>query len=319
MLNRENMIKTICIVLCILLVIGLAVVNVVEQKQLADRDAQMKQLEAKLLPYRTERSKLLTEISALNKDISYVPEKAQFMVGFIVSDVTDFAYIQQRVQLHKFTPIILLDCTKTADEIAALAECVQPSWEIMLYASNFSAENNEMVLQVKQYLKSIDKTDCGMFLIRSDYATQANFDLLIEDGFSGISLYRNPPACGQLEDGTVFFDYAYVKTKADGFTSRLSKICEKKAATVFAFDMHSVQSGAMTEAEVSRYLDILHTYATAEGSSYATASDVRKELSGINAYIAQTEEENAVKIAALQQRIDEIDRIIKDIYEQLEQ
>ncbi len=308
--------KILTIFLCILIVAGLALARHIDQKQqqeMQDRYARLDELAA---PYQAELETLKKELAALQKELQYTPTAARFMMGFFAADAADMAYIEQKAEAYSFDPVVVVDCGSGLEAARAAINAANPSWEIMLYSYELSDQSYETIRAAKEYLKSIEREDVGVFLLGSWNGSEANIRRLKEEGFVGYTSYRDPPAAGQNEDGTVYFDYAFVKKSNEGFNSRISSIYGNSASTIFIFDVPKINAGAMSEEMAIYYFETIQRYAAMENCMLATASEVIQELSAINELLEQKQVENNAQITQLTQRIKELNRMISDIYEQ---
>ncbi|MCC8097927.1 MAG: hypothetical protein LIO44_05105 [Eubacterium sp.] len=268
------------------------------------------------IPYENEELELKKELHNLNEDIAYVSENAEIAVGFIAAGVSDLSYIKNKAETYDFPPVLIIDCTMDMTEIAGIVDAADDSWEIMLYASAFSEEINGNVLSVISYLESVGKEHTGIFLLRSDYNTEANVQLLKDDGFIGYTYYHETlPMAGQMEDGTVYFDYSYLNVIGTSVTKRLSALYVNKASIIIAFDMEGINAENLTEGYMEYIFNGLSKFTEEDDCSFSTVAAIVEELSAINSTEASKQAYYDERSAEIQNRIDELDEIIKNIYD----
>ncbi len=306
------------VLLCLLVAAVLGYLYYASEQQEKAQTAALLALQEEARPYEAELQELRAQLSDLEEGVSYTREQADLMVGFVLSDVSDISYITEKAEAYDFVPVIVLDCTMAPDEIEAIVEAADESWEIMLYASDFSEASNEDVLSVIAYLESITRKHTGVFFLRSDYSSTENIQLLAEDGFIGYTSYSDSPTFGQAESGMIYFDYSYLTSAGTAVTSRVASLYSSKAVMIVVFDMASINAGDMSEAYVLSLLDTLQTYADQEDCSFTTAADVVRELSEINATEAENQAAYEKQAAEILERMEELKEAIAQIYEKAE-
>ncbi len=312
--DRPPIVKIICILLTAVIVVGLLYVYGLEKQERQAYMEKMEQIEEQVRPYRTQRNQLKQELSDMDQAVSYEPQQASFMVGFLVTDAADIPFIQQKAQTFEFSPLLILDCTQDLETIKQLVQAAEEGWELMLYVLEFSEESLPNVLAVRECLESIGRKDCGVFHVRSDYGTRENIQLLRENGFSGCTLYQQTPPAGQYADGTIYFDYGRIRSNTVNLISHLADAYARKAATLYIFDMAAVHDATMLEARVDAYLEQIQLYAGKENADYATVAEVVEELSAVNGILAEMQAAQDAKIAELQAQIQQLQDTIDKIY-----
>ncbi len=315
----SGMISIICVVVCVFLAGVLAyMIYTNNQRQKAQAEA-MEALQAEARPYEVEQQNLKDELESLQESVYYSGEEAKFLVGFVVSDASDISYIEEKAADYSFSPVLIIDCTMDMDAIEEIMEAADETREIMLYASDFSEETNDSVLSVISRLESIDREHCGVFFLRGDYSTASNIQLLADDGFTGYTIYNSEsPQAGQTEDGSVYFDYSYLTSAGTTVSSRISALYRNKSSMIVAFDMASINSGALKETYVVNILDSIHSYTENDDCSFSTVAAVVEELSNVNEIEAERQAEYEEQAAEIQERIDELEEMIDEIYDRFE-
>ncbi|MCD8237799.1 MAG: hypothetical protein LUC92_00440 [Clostridiales bacterium] len=312
----SRVISIICVVLSVLLAGFLAYMIYTDNQQQKSQTAVMEALQAEARPYENELTQLKRELSNLEDSVSYSSEDAEIMVGFVATGDSDIEYIKDKADTYNFSPVLILDCTLDMDIIEKIIESADTSWEIMLYAPTFSEEMNDLVLSVLSYLEDAGREHTGVFFLRSDYSTDANIQLLLDDEFIGYTSYHeSSPKAGQTEDGAVYFDYSYLNTSGTSVTSRLSSAYTGKSSIIVAFDMASINSGDLSETYVTSLLDTIEWYTEYDDCSFSTVAAVTEELSSVNSIEADNQASYEKQAAEIQVRIDELEEIIDGIYD----
>ncbi len=317
--NRTKIVNIICAALCIVLAVALFLMLYTEnQKEKAQSEA-IQAIQEEAAPYEKELQTLQNELSNLKDEVSYSSEAAKIMVGFVVSDVSDINYIAGKADAYGFSPILIINCTMEMRTIEQVVNAADETWEIMLYAPTFSEEVNEDVLPVISYLEEEGKKHTGIFLLFRDYCTDANIQLLKNDGFIGYTIYNvDSPKSGQQQDGTVYFDYSYLNLSSESVKSRIPAMYNNKASMLYAFDMASRKEGNIEENYIADLFDMLQSYTEKEDCTFSTVADVVKELSEINAIEANNQEEYEKQASEIQERMEELKETIAQIYEKAE-
>ncbi|MCD8132534.1 MAG: hypothetical protein LUE19_01610 [Clostridiales bacterium] len=320
MYGRGRLIRNILFaVIAILLAGGLAFMIYSDEQAQKEQAEAVREIQAEARSYEVELNDLRSELSSLEKSTSYTSDRAEIMVGFIASDVSDMEYISDKAQAYGFPPVLVIDCTMDISDIEVIVEAADENWEIMLYASPFSDESNENVLSVLSYLESAGRDETGVFFLRNSDNSSPNIQMLVDDGFIGYTNYHSEsPAAGQTEDGYVYFDYSLIQSTGTAVEDRLSVLYSNKTSMIVIFDMGSIDSGTITETYVTEFMEELQDYAEDDACSFATVEEVVRELSEINMTEAELQAEYEEQAAEIQERIDELEEIISDIYSRIE-
>ncbi len=314
-IEREVIVKALCIALSVLIVIGIVFIYVSASKKQEALTNELKELEAKVMLYDEEKTRLEKEITDLEKDLNYSRDKSRIMVGFVVNDPSDLAFVRENSQKYQFSPIVIIDCTMQIDNIKACLQEVDASWEIMMYAQTFSDAVKDGSAAVSEYLESVGKKDTGVFFIRGDAHSEESIALLKEAGFIGYTLYHDSPISWQNSDGMIYFDYSHIKSNSnDLVTYRLSECYSKKASMLFAFDMPCIKAGEISEESVSKVLGELSRYAGFSTCDFSTAAEVVSELTSINDTLQEKAEAYTAAKEKNQPRIEELKKLIAEIY-----
>ncbi len=320
MQERRTLIRNIiCAILCVLLAGGLAWLLHTNQQEQQAQTAAIEAAVAEAKPYEQELDELEEELEGLEEELSYSSEEASLMVGFTCSDEEDLAYAEELAESYQFSPVLVLDCTMDMTDIAVLLDAADDQWEILLFVPAFSEGNNENVLAVLDYLESIEREHTGMFLLRNDYSSEANIELLLEDGFLGYTSYNSSaPAAGQTEEGTVYFDYSYLTSNRTTVATRVDALYVNNAAMLVVFDMDSVGTSSLPESYVTSLLNTMQSYTEYDDCAFSTVADVVEELSEINSIEADYQAEYEVQAAEIQERMAQLEEIIDEIYDNME-
>ncbi len=308
-----------CAICCLLVAGAVAYMIYTDRQEEAAQTALAEELQAEARPYENQLQELRSEWNDLENSVSYSSEEARLLVGFLVSEVSDISYIEEKAVAYDFVPVLVLDCTEELTEIEALVEAADADWEIMLYASGFSEDVNDEVLAVMAWLDSVEREYADVFFLRDDFCTTSNLQLLQEDGFIGYTSYHSAsPTEGQTDEGMVYFDYSYLTTSGTSVTSRISALYSGKTSMLVVFDMASINSGALSEAYVTSLLDTMQGYAAKEDCSFSTVAETVQRLSEVLAIEEGNQKAYEEQAAELQEQIEALEETIADIYARLE-
>ncbi len=313
--DREKIGKGILILLAIVVAGLLLRLYAFENVRQSTESAGLEAAVEKARPYETERQQLQRELSDIGKAAEYTQPYGDFMVGFLVSDVSDLAYIEEKAEAYDFTPVIVLDCTVDWSTNSAIVKAADGDWELMLYAAEFSREVNEDVVWVKEYLEDHNKNLVNVFLLRKNYDIDRNIEMLRKDGFAGYTLYHDTPSSGQMEDGLIYFDYSYIREDNAAIADRLSLCYSQRASSLIMLDMESIRTEMLSEKGVDEILHQAQTLLEEDGHSFATVAQVTHALSQINQTVAEMQSGYTERVAQIQARIQEIENIIRQIYD----
>ncbi len=303
-----SVIISVCVIAAVLCT---ALYEEAEQRKAAEKWDIIAQ---KAVPYEKELWQIEDELLEMKKNTAYISERAEIVVGFLASEISDIEYIRQKAELYSLKPVLVIDCTGDMQSIEDLIYRADNSWEIMLYASDFSEKTSEKIAYVKAYMKSMGKADCGIFFIRRADMSSDNRDMLMELGFEGYTSFHDYPQAGQRENGTIYFDYSHIKSSDTSVEARLSMCYSGRASMIYIFDMESLHNGSLSENSVTSNLRILQSYASRKNCTFATVAEVAEELSSIRRVEAENKALYEEKAAPMKARIAELRRIIRDIY-----
>ncbi|MCD8353599.1 MAG: CDP-glycerol glycerophosphotransferase family protein [Clostridiales bacterium] len=308
----------ICAILCILLACGLGYLLYTNHQEQQAETAAIEAAVEEAKPYEQEMEELEAELEALENAVSYTSDAGDLMVGFLCSDTADLNYIAEKAETYQFPPVLVLDCTMEQTELEQLLGAVEDEWEIVLYAPAFSEDVNDAVMSVFSYLRSIERKQTGVFLLRSDYSSESNIQLLLEDGFVGYTSYHSKaPEAGQTADGAVYFDYSYLSSSGTTVEDRLAALYNNKSAMLVVFETDSIGSDALPETYVTSLLDTMQAYTEQDDCAFSTVEKVVEELSGINALESDNQAAYEEQAAVLQQKIEQLEETIDEIYASL--
>lgn len=311
--KRRNI---ICAILCVLLAAVIGYLVYINQQQEKAQTASLESLQEELKPYESELRELQAELSNLKNNVSYTSEEAEILVGFVPSEVADLSYIEEKSEMYSFSPVLVLDCAMEMEEIEAIINAADEDWEIMLFSSPFSEDDNENVLSVLSLLEDEQIEHSGVFLLRSDYYNTTNIQLLSDDGFIGYTNYNEDNLqIGQADTGLIYFEYSYLTSSGTTITSRLYSLYSSKSSMIVAFDMASINSGSLSETYVDALFETMQYYTEYDDCSFSTVADVVQELSQVNSIEADNQAAYEIQAAEIQERIDELQEIIAGIYD----
>ncbi len=309
----ERIIKWISLILSLVLACFLGY-KLYETRQENSRQAELAEMrEQEALPYRVELEQAKKELRELSRK-SYVSAEAELMVGFVIVDPSDLDYIKEKADKYRFSPILIFDCAGNIEALADIVAAAEPSWEIMLYTSSASGNIAEKIEKSRAALASHGREDCGLFFLRRDFFNDKISAELTGQGMKGYTVYHDEPQSGQESSGNVYFDYSYIRNPEVDISRRLLGCYNSKASMLFALDMSAIRAGTIPEAVISRILSTLDGYVGKNDCRFATAGEVKSELSDIlrvEAEYAQTAEEESKRLS---RRIAELEAILGEIY-----
>ncbi len=320
--RRLNPLKVITPILGLLLAAIVAWTLHTEQQEQLRRNEYLQEFNAALAPYTQEKQQLLSELSTLQQGFSYRSDRMRLMVGFLLSDRSDIAYIQQKAQVYGFNPVLMIACTQDAAQLAQWLADVPDAWEILLYAPEYSPELPVQIQQMRELLKTLDRQDTDVFYIRSNQSNLTVDEIAAQCGMGGYAAYHSAPDFGQHTDGTVFFDYANFKLShfepqsIRTLETRLKQWHNSNAPMLCIFDAAMLQSQQLSESMTAAVFEKIRQYSAMEDSGFATVSDTFSQLSKINQLAETFNTQAAQRSGEIQHRLDELEEIIAGLYRQ---
>ncbi len=317
---REEKIKRICILLCILLVGILAVTVFIVQKNDAEKQSHLQEIAAQVQPYRQELAQLTKELNSLKFDSRYTSQYARLMIGFRSTGVSDLAYIREKALVYQFTPVLILDCSVSMPEIGEVVMAADPDWEIILYIPDYMDGMIGHIQDVRDYLNTVGRPDSDILFLRENHSAQTLDQILTQNNFQGSVTYHNTPISGQNKNGTVYFDYSYfkkdvfVKQTIGALQERLNLWYTARSSMLCVFDMSILNDEDVTEEQIDRVLNSIRQYTAYDYGRFSTVNEVVTELSQINRIEAELTAEANRKASQLQARIDALNAIIDSYY-----
>ncbi|MCD7822998.1 MAG: hypothetical protein LUG86_03115 [Oscillospiraceae bacterium] len=268
--------------------------------------------------YEDEVTELKRSITSATDALSDKSDTARFVVGYVVSSEEDIATAEAQAAEYGFEPLIVLDCIDDLTVLEGLALVASDAGhEIMLTASVFTVEANETVKSLLSYM-SENGIDCAdIFLLRSDYSSSSNVELVISDGFSGYTIYNSTPTSGITDDGYITFDYSFLTVDSTSLT-RFSSSYSNLASMVVAIELDSVRAGTLTDSFISKLLTTLAAYSKNDDCEFTSIAGVAESLLEENESAEERLLEYEAYVAECEARIDELEEIIAEIYSQLD-
>lgn len=314
-MDKRRMIGNILFGLLMLsMILALGFIRYTDQQERKEQSEIIEALNAKARPYQAEKIQLQLELDGLQRDTAYQSKTARYMVGFLASSADDFSYIREQAQFYGFSPIIIFDCDEDTADLQEQLTMTEDTWEIMLGTSSFGSDVSERIQAFKAWLDEEGRKDTGVFFIRRDDLSAANIQLLLDNGLIGYTEYHDSPSAGQKLNGAVCFDYSYIWTNEVSVDSRLSGVYANRSAMLYVFDMEKMRSGEVTETAVATILRKVQRYAAMEHGTFATVGSVVAELLNINCFVEEKQAAKEERMSEIQGRMDELDKIIHDIY-----
>ncbi|MCD7847982.1 MAG: hypothetical protein LUG49_08170 [Oscillospiraceae bacterium] len=268
--------------------------------------------------YEDEVTALKRSITAAADDLADKSETARFVIGYVISSDDDITHAEEQGAEYGFEPVLVLDCVDSLVELEALAySASNTGHEIMLTASVFTSETNETVQSLISYMSANGIEYSDIFLLRSDYYSDASLEMIIADGFAGYTVYNTTPTAGLTSDGYVTFDYSYLTVDSTSYT-RFSSSYSNMASMMIAVDMDSVRAGTLTEGFITTLLSTLSIYAENDNCEFSSIADVENALLTANETAEQRQAEYEAYVAECEERIAELEEIIAEIYAQLD-
>ncbi len=280
--------------------------------------SQLESATAEAKPYEDELTELKRSITKAADELSDTSETARFIVGYIISSEEDITYAEEQAAEYGFEPVIILDCYDSLSDLLNLSVAAsEAGHEIMLTASAFTSAANDNAISLLYYMDRNGIEYSQVFLLRSDYYSDSSIEMLISDGFVGYTVYNTSPTSGVTEDGYVTFDYSYLTTDSSSYT-RFSSSYSNLASMVIAVDMDSIRTGTLTESFVLTLLSTISSYSENDNCEFSSVSDVVECLLEENQSMEERTAEYEAYVAECEQRIEELEEIIAEIYAQLD-
>ncbi len=301
-------------ILSLLLIAFMAIIYFFEGQKKQEHSAAYKEYESRTAELRAEQNELRLKLTSLKKDVAYYGEKAKIAVGFTVTDENDISYIKKQAEIYGFSPVIVLDCTMDSSRIAELLYTADMSWETMLYIPFFDNGTSARLISAKASLESLGRKDCGIAFYRTKNISADEIAELRKAGFIGYTFYHDSPVSGQGEDGTIYLDFSYITGDNIIIEDRLSKCYSKNASMMYIFDMNSIRVGNVAEENADAFMRILAEYSNKESCSFSTVSEAATDLLTVNQKKAELEILRDEQADAFEKRIDELERMISEIY-----
>ncbi len=318
-ISKNAIISIIAIILSIVLFSSIIAFEIKDKN---NTDTKFESLNLQASPYKMELTELKRELTTVNSEYYYVSDKAKLMLGFILSQRSDVGRVKDLSEQYGFTPVFILNCTDDLSTVKYIIGGIGKNSDIMLYLPTLEPTDWEKAKAVKEYLASVNKPDNGILLIHDKDPDYPPLEQLTEYGFIGYTTYRDEPISNQLDDGTVYFEYTYLKPEnfpegsVEAFDERLKIWYESKAAMICVFTIKDINNKSFSTELITAVFDSLKVYTEYTDCDYSTATEVITELSGINLKKAEYKAKKAERTAEINKRIDELEQIINSIYRQ---
>lgn len=272
--------------------------------------AQMRALQQQAQPYERELSELRQKLQM--GSISQVQsEKSSLTVGFVPGCREDVDTIASLMAPYSYTPLTILDCSldwQTLEEIASAA--AQKGFEIIPAGITF---DEQVLAQAVQLRPLLPEGSRDVFLLRHNWDTPENIAALTQAGYCRFSRYDENLQAGVDENGCPWVAYGFIRSSG-AVIQLLNQVASAGSQVVLCIDFQNVNSGELPLPAVESFLKTVDESVSAESLRY---SGLEQSFQAISQQAQQAElaaSENARQEQQMQDRIQELEQIISQIY-----
>ncbi|MDO4341056.1 MAG: hypothetical protein Q4C91_23770 [Eubacteriales bacterium] len=264
--------------------------------------------------YEAELNEIRSNLAERRVEIGESSDCGKVLVGYCVTSKVELALVNEHEEKYGFVPVIVLDCTMDEALLTELLAGMQgKDYEVMLTGTPYSAEVLNTADSVRELLPEYGFDDDVSFLLRGADDVIENLDELYEHGYSGLVRYDDSAKNGLTDKGVPFIAYNFISNN-DQLSGGLDLVIQNKSAIIMVFDFNSMEDGKLSEADMTTALDDIQKQVSDETLVYSSAKEVLEQIRAGDDLEKVKKQEYEEYAAAQQERIDELEEKIHNIY-----
>jgi len=299
-------IKCISVVLSVVIGFWLCYMLVQTRRAEQEKSRQIAAVVEQASPYELERRAIQSELSLIKPD-DQTAVRTPVMVGFQVSHVIDLSIVSLYAQEYAFDPAVVISC-----------DADQPLVNAVL-RSGYDVVVNDETFEISRLASIREKTGSEYYLLKNTEAVEENYQALVDAGYKACFRFLYSADNEIMENGLVSLGYGYIYEDGRSVEEALSSMDESGNALLVVFDMQSYEDRTLRDSTIKENLRLVQQEIDDCNMEYYSVHDA------VDGYQSRLDaKENAKRnqeeyIAQQRARMDELDKLIAEIYSQLKE
>lgn len=309
---RESRIWVILPLLVVLLAGALGYVLFLERQSAAAETARLEALAEEARPYLEEQERIRDEINQNAGNITASRSKGIALVGYEVSSAGDLETVASHADTYGVRPIVVLNLTdsglRTSKGVNKMATALnETGFEVAFTANKFDPSDLKKADSIRKKLVN----DAKCFLLRSSDDSEYNRSLVAEGGYQVCLRYAEDGSAVIRKDGLICLSCVQVDSSGMDITGRLDKLTASDLTTLFLFSMDDVG-----EDVIAANLKLIGEYVSDGGVEYRDVKGAVEQVYEDSKSKEERQEAYRVYLDEQMERIAELQRIVRGIYEE---
>lgn len=222
--------------------------------------------------------------------------------------------VKELTEDYDFTPVIILDCSMDESVLRKIInKSVAEKYEIIAVGMTFDTNVLKRADTIKTLLTKYGDKQESAFFLRSICDTVENRDALKQHGYKNFVRYSESLTSEVDDSGVPCICYAFIKPSVvySSLVSQISTIC---SYTVLTIDFSDIHSDDISKTDITELLTIIENQVSAEKLRYKNLTESFSDVVESEKLAQKRKEEYEQYKAEKQKRIDELEKIIDEIY-----
>lgn len=302
--------KVLCIVLSIIILACIGVILVLDKQQKDRQAAHIKELQKEARSYEKEIDQIRSEIEERKKEVESSSDVSGVIIGFVPTSVVDIEMIKEITAELQFTPLIVLDCALDEYMLQGIAQAtIAEGYDLVLSGMTFDASVLEKADNIKTLVYEYGYDQEPTFFLEHACDTEENRNQLKQHGYKNMVRYSESFDSGTDDSGDPFISYEFI-SDSDADVNFISKVANAHSYIVMAFNFSDIYSGVIEKTDIAVFLGAIEQSVAVHVMKYTNLTEA------FNAVVEKDRvaKENEEYEIAQQQRIEELEKMISEIY-----
>ena len=306
--------KVFSIALVLLLAILLGGILLWNQQTERRNAARLQQLQREAQPYYQEMTAIRLELQRREREIKIAHDVSGVIIGFVPASADDLAAVKAFADGYSFTPLIILDCAKEEVDLQDIARrSIEAGWNLMLAGITFDQAVLERADSIRALLPEYGDGTEPAFLLRHTYDTAENREALRQHGYQRLVRYSDSLIADVDEFGAPYIAYGFVRSP-NASSDLVSRLVAAHTLMTLLVDFTDLSQGTSDETIVTDYLKAVDSRVSSGELVYTDLAEAFDAVVGSESLSRKRQEEFEQYKAEQQQRMDELEEIISEIY-----
>lgn len=302
--------KVLCVIFSIIILAFLGVMLIMDRQQKNRQAEHIEQLKKEARSYEKEIEQIRLEIEERRKEVAASSEVSSAIIGFVPTSVVDIEMVKEIKAELQFTPLIVLDCALEEYMLQGIAQAAMiEGYDLIFSGMTFDAGVLEKADNIRNFMNENGYNKESAFFLEQGCDTPENREQLKQHGYKNMVRYSESFDSGIDDSGDPFISYDFIRdSKAD--VNYIKKVVSAHSYIVMTFNFSDIYNGVVEQTDIAVFLGAVEK---------SVASNTMKYMDLAGAFNAVVEKDRVAKEneeyeIAQQQRIEELEKMISEIY-----